>query len=188
MGYPTRLLNEGESLVYDLHPHWKALVGPALLAPVVVGVGAFLAARAPEGDARQPLRWAVLVVAVVLLVWRCVIPWLRWFTTHFVVTDRRVIMRSGVLARSGRDVPLYRINDVTFEHSFLERILGAGSLVVESGGERGQVTLTDIPHPEDVQRELYRLMEAEEERRRGGGPDPEPDDPAAPSRFVPDAG
>jgi uncharacterized membrane protein YdbT with pleckstrin-like domain len=75
-------------------------------------------------------------------------------------------MRSGVLGRSGRDVPLYRINDVTFEHSFFERLLGAGSLIVESAGERGQVTLADIPHPEDVQREVYKLMELDDVRRR----------------------
>ena len=51
----------------------------------------------------------------------------------------------------------------------LERILGCGTLVVESAGERGQLVLRDVPHVEEVQRDVYRLAEADEERRHGGG-------------------
>lgn len=166
MGYPRRLLNEDEDVVFDLRPHWKALIQPAVLAPVIVGVAAFGMAKLPDNDARVWLRLAIAAVALGLLAAYSVVPLLRWLTTHFVVTTRRVIMRSGILSRSGRDLPLFRINDVTFEHSFVERILGAGTLIVESAGERGQVTLTDIPHPEEVQRELYQLIELDDQRRR----------------------
>lgn len=166
MGYPRRLLNEDEEIVFDLRPHWKALIQPAVLAPVVVGVAAFAMAKVPDNDARGWLRLAILLVALGLLFAYCAMPLLRWLTTHFVVTTRRVIMRSGILSRAGRDLPLFRINDVTFEHSFFERLLGAGTLIVESAGERGQVTLTDIPHPEEVQREVYRLIEMDDQRRR----------------------
>jgi uncharacterized membrane protein YdbT with pleckstrin-like domain len=177
MGYPRRLLNADEEIVFDLRPHWKALVQPAVLAPLIVGAAAFLMARVPEGDLRGWLRLGISATAVALLVAYCVVPLLRWLTTHFVVTTRRVIMRSGVLSRAGRDLPLFRINDVTFEHSFVERLLGAGTLIVESAGERGQVTLTDIPHPEEVQREVYRLIELDDLRRReqpGTVPGPDP--------------
>jgi len=167
MGYPRRLLNDGEDVVFDLRPHWKAVAGATLLAPVIVGLASFGVARVPEGSAQTPARVALVTVAVGLFIAFCVVPWAKWLSTHFVVTTRRVIMRAGVLGRSGRDIPLFRINDVTFEHSFFERLLGAGSLIVESAGERGQVTLGDIPHPEDVQREVYKLMELEDLRRRG---------------------
>ena len=170
MAFPRRLLNEDEEIVFDLRPHWKVVAGAGLLAPVIVGLGSFLVARIPEGRFRTPGRWGIAALAVVAFVAFVGVPFARWLTTHFVVTTRRVIMRSGVLGRSGRDVPLYRINDVTFEHSFFERLLGAGSLIVESAGERGQVTLADIPHPEEVQREVYRLMELDDVRRRGDGP------------------
>jgi uncharacterized membrane protein YdbT with pleckstrin-like domain len=76
-------------------------------------------------------------------------------------------VRTGVLSRSGRDVPLSRINDITFSHTFLERLLGCGTLVVESAGERGQVTLSDVPKVERVQRQLYDLVENTDERLRG---------------------
>ena len=99
-----------------------------------------------------------------LTVW----PFLKWLTTSYVVTDRRIITRVGVVARHGRDMPISRVNDVTFEHSgILERLLGCGTLVVESAGERGQLVLRDVPHVEEVQRDVYRLAEADEERRRG---------------------
>ncbi len=170
MGYPKRLLNEDEEIVFDLRPHWKAVAGASLLAPVIVGLAAFAIARVPEGSVQTAARVALVAVGIGVFIAFCVVPWAKWLTTHFVVTTRRVIMRAGVLGRSGRDIPLFRINDVTFEHSFFERLLGAGSLIVESAGERGQVTLADIPHPEDVQREVYRLIELDDLRRRGEPP------------------
>ncbi len=160
MPYPRKLLNEDEDIVFDLHPHWKALVVPTLLAPVIVFVTTFVAGKVPEGSQQRNLRLVLALVAVVAFVWFVVVPYVRWLTTHFVLTTRRVLMREGLIARKGRDIPIFRINDVTFEHTVIERILGAGTLVVESAGERGQVTLKDIPHVEDVQREIYTLIDA----------------------------
>ena len=91
--------------------------------------------------------------------------------------SRTVLVRSGIVARTGRDVPLSRINDITFSHSILERFLGCGTLVVESAGERGQVTLTDVPKVERVQRQLYDLVERTDARLRGNR-DPSTDPPA----------
>lgn len=173
MGYPKRLLNPDEDVVFDLHPHWKALVVPTLLAPVIVFVASFGASKIPEGDNQGILRWAIAALAVFAFVWLVVVPYVRWYTTHFVLTTRRVLMREGLIARKGRDIPIFRINDVTFEHTVLERILGAGTLVVESAGERGQVTLSDIPHVEDVQRQIYSLIDADDARRRTAGPEPD---------------
>jgi uncharacterized membrane protein YdbT with pleckstrin-like domain len=168
VGYPRRLLNDDEDVVFDLHPHWKQLVVPTLLAPVIVFVATFGAGKIPEGSAQGTLRLVVAALAVLAFVWFCVRPYVDWGTTHFVVTTRRVLMREGLVARKGRDIPIFRINDVTFEHTVIERMFGAGTLVVESAGERGQVTLNDIPHVEDVQREIYTLMDADDARRRGG--------------------
>jgi uncharacterized membrane protein YdbT with pleckstrin-like domain len=167
MGYPTKLLAADESLVHDLHPHWKALISPVITLVLVLGIGGFIAARIPEGDKQTLGRVAVLVLALLLLGFYSLRPFLRWITTHFVITDRRVLVRTGILARTGRDIPLSRINDITFSHTFLERLLGCGTLVVESAGERGQVTLSEVPKVERVQRELYDLVERTDERLRG---------------------
>lgn len=155
MGYPTKLLADGEEVVLDLHPHWKRLVVPVLVLLVLLGLTGFLLAQVDDGTGRL----VIAVVAVVLALAFVLVPVLRWRTTLFVVTNRRVVVRTGVLSREGRDVPLSRINDVTFSHDLLERVLGCGTLVVESAGERGQVTLSEVPHVENVQRTLYELVE-----------------------------
>ena len=55
-------------------------------------------------------------------------------------------------------------------------MLGCGTLVVESAGERGQLVLRDVPHVEEVQRDVYRLAEADEDQRRHGGGNHGPQD------------
>jgi uncharacterized membrane protein YdbT with pleckstrin-like domain len=167
MAYPTKLLAADETLVHDLHPHWKALISPLITLVLVLGIGGFIAARIPDGDQQGLERLGVLLLALLLLGFYSLRPFLRWITTHFVITDRRVLVRTGILARTGRDIPLSRINDITFSHTFLERLLGCGTLVVESAGERGQVTLSEVPRVETVQRELYDLVESTDERLRG---------------------
>jgi uncharacterized membrane protein YdbT with pleckstrin-like domain len=166
MAYPTKLLAADETLIHDLHPHWKALITPVVTLVLALGVGGFVAAAIPSGQHQGLGRLAVLVVGLLVIAFYSVRPFLRWITTHFVITDRRVLVRTGILARTGRDIPLSRINDITFSHTFLERLLGCGTLVVESAGERGQVTLSEVPHVERVQRELYDLVETTDERLR----------------------
>lgn len=165
MAYPQRLLGPGESVVLDTHPHWRRLVWPILAVPVVTGAAAFGAAAMPAGRYQGYLRWAVLAAALVALTGASLRPWLRWRTTHYVLTTHRIVVRTGVLSRQGRDVPLARVMDVSFRHTFLERLFGSGTLVVESGGERGQVVLADVPAVEEVQRSVYRLVEAAEAGR-----------------------
>ncbi len=167
-GIPKHLLADDEDVVMALRPHWKEMVWPVVVLLVVCPVATYVATVVPESSAQLPLRIAVVVLATLLLLRLTVWPFLTWITTAYVVTDRRIITRVGVVARQGRDMPISRINDVTFEHSgILERILGCGTLVVESAGERGQLVLRDVPQVEEVQRDVYRLAEADEERRRG---------------------
>ncbi len=155
MAYPKKLLSDGETIALESHPHWKKLVLPVLALVAVCGLAGFLLAVVGDPIAR----YVIVGVAAVLLVVFFVVPFLRWRTTLFVITDKRVVVRTGILSRTGRDIPLTRVNDVTFSHNLLERILGCGTLVVESAGERGQVQLTAVPRVEQVQRTLYELVE-----------------------------
>ncbi len=171
-GIPKRLLADDEEVVMALRPHWKEMVWPVVVLLVVSPVATYVATVIPESGAQTALRIAVAVVAALLVLRLTVWPFLKWITTAYVVTDRRIITRVGVIARQGRDMPISRINDVSFEHSsILERMLGCGTLVIESAGERGQLVLRDVPHVEEVQRDVYRLAEADEERRRAGDDD-----------------
>jgi len=157
-------LSGDEQLVLLLHPHWKTLIRPVLIAVLVVTIALVAEALIPSGSASMAARGGVGVVAVlVLMVW-LIVPVLRWRTTTYELTTKRLRTRFGIVTRRGRDIPLTRINDVSLEKGVLDRLLGAGRLVVESAGEHGQIVLRDIPRVEYVQATLFRLVEDEQRR------------------------
>jgi uncharacterized membrane protein YdbT with pleckstrin-like domain len=159
MGFPKKLLGDDESLVMVLRPHVKRLIGPVVLLLVVSPLATFVAGLVPDGAAQPWLRGAVALAAVLVLLRWALWPFVVWWNTVYVITDRRLVMRHGVFSRSGHDMPLTRLNDVSFSHNMIERMLGCGTLTVESAGERGQVVLSDVPKVEQVQRTLYRLSD-----------------------------
>jgi uncharacterized membrane protein YdbT with pleckstrin-like domain len=177
VAFPERLLSEDEELIYDLRPHWWTLVVPILVTVLVTVAVAVAWAVAPAGSLQAPVRLAVGVGGLLLLALLVAGRVLRWLTTHFVLTTERLIFRSGVVAKFGREIPLERINDVTFSQSLFERMIGIGDLLIESAGEQGQSTFSDIRDPEAVQLQIYRQMEANGRRRSGYATPPAPERP-----------
>jgi uncharacterized membrane protein YdbT with pleckstrin-like domain len=149
-----------EQPVLLLHPHWKTLIRPVMVAVLVLAVALVAEAAIPSSAGRL----AVAAIAILALMLWLIVPVLRWRTTTYELTTRRLRTRFGIVTRRGRDIPLSRINDVSFEKGVLDRLLGAGRLVVESAGEHGQIVLTDIPRVEYVQATLFRLVEDEQQR------------------------
>lgn len=161
MPYPDKVLAPDEYVVVHVHPHWRRLVRPVLVFLLAVGCGSFGAGYAGTPATRAVIALLVVTAVLALTVW----PVLRWATSHVIVTTERVLLRTGVLARSGRDVPLGRVNDMSFQHTILERVLGSGTLTVDSSSERGQLVLRDVPHVEAVQGIIYQLIETQDRRR-----------------------
>ncbi len=154
-----------EQTVLLFHPHWKTLIRPVFFAVIVVAAALFVeVAVIPKGKDAGAEQLAVAAVAILAVMLWLMVPVLRWRTTTYVLTTKRLRMREGIVTRRGRDIPLVRINDVSFEKGLLDRLLGAGRLVVESAGEHGQILLRDIPHVEEVQGTLFRLVEDEQRR------------------------
>jgi uncharacterized membrane protein YdbT with pleckstrin-like domain len=151
MGYPHRLLSEGEEIVAEFRPHWFRILREILvLVGALVVVGLLVA---QDIDARIIL--GVVAIALVVVARGLV----RWLTTYHVITDERLIYREGWIAKRGKEIPLEVINDVAFNQNILERILGTGDLLIESAGTHGQSRYRDIPNPEDVQTLIYRVRE-----------------------------
>jgi len=161
-----RSLAMGEESVQVLHPHWKTLVRPVAVAFVVVAAALVGEVFIPAGKAAAIERLVMAAVAIVLVMWGLMLPLLRWRTTVYELTTRRMRLRDGIIARNGRDIPLSRVTDVSFRKGLLDRLLGCGTLIVESAGEHGEITLTEIPRVEHVQSTLFQLVE--HERLRGG--------------------
>ncbi|GLY52901.1 PH domain-containing protein [Lentzea sp. NBRC 102530] len=155
MAYPDDLLSSGEHVVIHKHPHWKMLIFPVFWLLVVVALGTYLAGLVGGQSWGFIALIALAVVAVVLVLWLTVTPLLRWRTTHFIITSDRVMYREGVFKRTGLDIPLARVNSVRFEHSFVDRLLGCGTLIIESASDE-PLEFDDIPSVEKVHTMLYR--------------------------------
>lgn len=168
-----KILQDDERIVRHLHPHWITLVPAVLILVITVGLASFLSAIVPDGSAREPLQLAIAVIAVLVLLVFVLVPFLRWRTTHYVITSYRVLIRTGILNHEGHDIPLNRLNDVAFEQSIWDRMLGAGTLRLESAGEHGQETLRNIPHADRTQQLINRLVEDDAERRSGRYEEPD---------------
>ena len=165
MPFPRRFLHEGEEIILDRRPHLWFLT-PAFTLVVVVAVAGIALSQVlnpGNGQFNGIISWAALVLTV-LAALRFLWAFVSWRTTNFVVTTDRLIYRSGVVAKRGKEIPLERINDISFNQSVFERLIGAGDLLIESGGEQGQQRFTDINHPFDVQNEIYRQIERSQAR------------------------
>ena len=164
MGFSADLLSDDEEIVVDMHPHWWTLMPISVLLAIVVIGG--LAVIFASGDGRW---WLLLQAIVALIILATLVAfgarYAKWSTTEFVVTTERVISRTGVFSKNGIEIPLDRINTVFFEQRALERITGSGDLGIESAGEGGRQTFTNIRKPNLVQAEIYAQKERFEERR-----------------------
>ncbi len=173
MSVPEKLLIEGEEIVLSMRTHAKALILPAVALIVLAALGGFITSIIPESSAEK---WVVIAVwaavAVGMIAWS-VLPFIRWITTEYTITSRRVLLTSGILTRTGRAIPLQRINDVTFEKQLLDRMLGCGTLVVSDATEQSGMRLTDVPRIEWVHRRLTDLVFGQQDGRDDDGtPDP----------------
>jgi uncharacterized membrane protein YdbT with pleckstrin-like domain len=165
MSFSQKNLNPNETIALDMHPHWWYFAGPvaSLVASIAFEIYVI---TLDSGGTRDFLGYVSLALIVVSALW-LVGRYMKWMTTHFVITSHRLIFRSGVVAKAGIEIPLERVNNVNFNQSIFERLVGAGDLLIESGGEDGQSRFADIRHPDRVQRLINSQMEQVVQRRAG---------------------
>ncbi|MEX0846186.1 MAG: PH domain-containing protein [Ilumatobacteraceae bacterium] len=167
MTFAQKNLNANETIAVDLHPHWWYFASPVFALAVSIVLGIVVLANGADGWAGDTAKVILVVALGVSAVWLGA-RYIKWMNTHFVITSHRIIYRSGVVAKKGVEIPLERVNNVNFGQSVFERIVGAGDLLIESGGEDGQSRFSDIKHPDQVQRIIHSQMQTAMERR--GGP------------------
>lgn len=164
MAFPKRLLIEGEQLVLDLRPHWIALVMPVFGTIVILVVMVLLYRLTEIGWLDTAIGVAGLVAILAFPVRRFV----AWFTSNFAVTSDRVIHREGFIAKRSMEIPLEAINDVRFAQGVIDRMVGAGTLLISSASESGTNSFKDIRHPEEVQKTIYHQGELNKKRMYQG--------------------
>ncbi len=153
MAISNKLLNEGESVVFSTRTHAKALLLPGVLLLVSLGLAAWVSNLTDGVVVMGGWGLGVLVI-LVFVVW----PFLNWLASTYTVTTRRLITRHGVFTRTGHDIPLNRISDVSYERDLIDRLLGCGTLVISDASEVGRVELPDVPRVEQLQLKISDLL------------------------------
>jgi uncharacterized membrane protein YdbT with pleckstrin-like domain len=174
MPYPRRLMNPGEEVVLDLKPHWWYFA-QQIAAGAVLFVVLLLLWRWSGGALESVSKWVWGLVALAWAAWLA-FKFLGWQFTHFVVTTNRVIYRHGALTKHGVEIPLTRVNNINFHQGIVDRLVGSGTLEIESAGEDGESRFSHVRHPDAVQQEIHRQMEAYSRQQaawsRDAGPAP----------------
>lgn len=169
MAFPRKHLYNDEQIVIDRYPHWWFLAPRALVLVAASAFGIWLLSfyNDPErggGGLETTLKYfAAFAVALALVAFA--VRLIGWRSTNFVVTTERCIYRSGVLRKTGIEIPLDRINAVFFSQTILERMLGKGDLAIESAGENSRQEFSDVRKPVEVQNTIYQQMEENENRK-----------------------
>jgi membrane protein YdbS with pleckstrin-like domain len=154
MALREKNLTEGEQMVMELREHAKALLWPVVLLLVLVAAVVATLGLSPSDVVTSVVLGLCTVAAVVWVL----VPWIRWRTTSYTVTTHRIAQRSGIITRVGRDIPLYRINDVALEQGLVDRIFGCGTLVVSDASQQHGMVLHDVPHVEQVHLQPQELL------------------------------
>lgn len=168
MPFSPRHLNDGETIALDLHPHWW-FFGPETVSLVASMFLTLFFRSKVTGWLETAVTYIGLAAIIVSMSW-LVVALVKWRTTYFVVTSHRLIYRQGVVARNGVEIPLERVNNVNFHQTIFERLLQVGDLLIESGGQEGQQTFSDISRPEEVQNIIHSTIQREKRQKFDGAP------------------
>src|SRR5262245_38476787 len=114
------------------------MLAPAFWTVVAVAGIAAGAIFLPPSTGNNVALIAIGAVALIIFLWLAFAPFVVWRSTHYVFTTKQVLFREGVLRRDERGIPLAKVNDVKSTQNLFERMLGCGTLTVESAGEHGQ--------------------------------------------------
>lgn len=151
------LLAGDEKVVFTAHSHWKNIAVPVLVTLVTVAAAVFtLVELLPDPQEEAWQRWAVAIIASLVVLVFGLWPFLGWISSTDTLTTRRLISRRGVFSREGKDLPIDRVHSVSYRRSLLDRMLGCGTLVVQTAGENSDVELYDVAH---IERRILQIQE-----------------------------
>ncbi|MEO7398222.1 MAG: PH domain-containing protein [Ilumatobacteraceae bacterium] len=157
MSLPRKLMIDGEQNVATTRTHIKVLFIPFLILIVVAFLAGIVLAKV-DGEVDNAVRWVIVGVAVVLIIFGTLLPFAKWFAWTYTLTNKRIVEQKGLLTRTGRVIPLSRINDVAFEKNLNDRILGCGTLIIHDASEQAGLQLKDIPKIEAFHRTVTNLV------------------------------
>jgi uncharacterized membrane protein YdbT with pleckstrin-like domain len=141
---------------------WKDLTQTALFVLVLVGVQRYL-----QGSVLiDNITFYLALVAVL----RFTVLTILWWTERIVVTDKRVMLSQGLITHNLGMMPLSKVTDLTFQRSLAGRMLGYGTVVIESAGQNQAFErIKYVPRPEEVYEAISELVFGDKGRTRSTG-------------------
>ena len=165
MSYAEKHLIAGETVQYETRLHWIVMVGHALIATVLALVGVSLlitpwrVVNGGEASSAGALRWAGVACVVVAAIFFG-IGFVRRSATEMAVTNKRVIVKSGLANRRTTELLLSRIESIAVEEPALGRLLGYGTVIVRGTGGTPEV-FPQIARPLEFREQVQRQIAGE---------------------------
>lgn len=156
-------LRDDETPLFVLRTHPKVLALQVFIGVALIAAGILY--QVFVGVNLDPV--VNLIVGAILgiaALYYCVWPWLKWFTTQYVITTKQVVTLSGILHKRTHSSQVARISDINVERHLMDRVFGCGTIVIlnasgEFGdGESNRVTLVDVPDVLDVEEKLKDIV------------------------------
>ncbi|WNV74722.1 PH domain-containing protein [Geodermatophilus sp. DSM 44513] len=177
------LLPQEQPPVVATRRHWAVLVAPVVRAVPVLAAGGWLMLLDPDDRVTTSVGLVLLLGALVFLALRVG----EWWMRHFIVTNRRVLLTTGIVVRTVALLPLRRITDLTYKETLFGQLLGYGTFRFESAGQQQALSeITYLPRAGVLYRDVSDLLFG------GGGADSgddegNPEPPPGPGRRTPPA-
>ena len=151
-----RYLLPHEQEVITVRKHPAVLLAPVAWAVIGLIIAALLSDTLLRHDSGLTwIVWAIWGIVFLRFLWAAT----NWAVDYFIVTSHRFIETSGLLSRKVAMMPLAKVTDMTFQRSFLGRVFGYGTFILESAGQDQALSRVDfIPYPEQLYLEVCSLI------------------------------
>jgi uncharacterized membrane protein YdbT with pleckstrin-like domain len=138
-------LQSGEKVIYQGHPSWRAIVG-FYLKGTLVAAGAAVLAGLIEGSTGLALLTFAVIVGITILV-----GFVKRVATVYTITDRRLNIKRGIIARKVQETRLQRVQNVNFSQGVYERIMQIGDVDFDTAGtDDSNFVFAGVAQPEQV--------------------------------------
>lgn len=157
MSYAEKNLAPGETIVYRARYHWiyYRLTLVLLLVAAVFGLWWWIAGNRLEDGTTSAVFGNIALLVLVAAAVHFGVRRIRATADEYVVTNRRVIRKYGLVAREVEQALLDRIQDITLQQGIMARLLGYGTVVLETASETGRLTFPEIAEPEEFRKAVW---------------------------------
>jgi len=137
-------LQPGESVIYEGHPSWRAILGFYLKGiAIAVAIGVIVMLIDSTGLA--------ILVAAVLIGLTVLAGFVKRVATTYTISDRRLNIKRGIVARKVQETRLQRVQNVNFEQSVYQRIMQIGDVDFDTAaGDDYNFVFAGVGEPEEV--------------------------------------